>query len=191
MSFLQELFRAIHINWLDLFLGLTFLVIIVRGFLTGFSRTASSLVGVLAGFWAAVNHYEFVARQLAVFMGNEVGRKLLAFFLIFLVVYLCFVIAGILIYGFFKALHLSWFDKVLGGAFGFLKAALITGVIIFILTLTLPENNSLIRNSYLYPRVSSLARLMTSMVPDHIKGQFMWKWRRTQMHFQKGRREAI
>ncbi len=191
MSFLQELFRAIHINWLDLFLGLTFLVIIVRGFLTGFSRTASSLVGVLAGFWAAVNHYEFVARQLAVFMGNEVGRKLLAFFLIFLVVYLCFVIAGILIYGFFKALHLSWFDKVLGGAFGFLKAALITGVIIFILTLTLPENNSLIRNSYLYPRVSSLARLMTSMVPDHIKGQFMWKWRRTQMHFQKGRKEAI
>ena len=191
MSFLQELFRAIHINWLDLFLGLTFLVIIVRGFLTGFSRTASSLVGVLAGFWAAVNHYEFVARQLAVFMSNEVGRKLLAFFLIFLVVYLCFVIAGILIYGFFKALHLSWFDKVLGGAFGFLKAALITGVIIFILTLTLPENNSLIRNSYLYPRVSSLARLMTSMVPDHIKGQFMWKWRRTRMHFQKGRREAI
>ena len=191
MSFLHELFRAIHINWLDLFLGLTFLVIIVRGFLTGFSRTASSLVGVLAGFWAAVNHYEFIARQLAVFMSNEVGRKLLAFFLIFLVVYLCFVIAGILIYGFFKALHLSWFDKVLGGAFGFLKAALITGVIIFILTLTLPENNSLIRNSYLYPRVSSLARLMTSMVPDHIKGQFMWKWRRTQMHFQKGRREAI
>ena len=56
MSFLQEIFNSIHINWLDLFLGLTFLVIIVRGFLAGFSRTASSLLGVLAGFWVAVNH---------------------------------------------------------------------------------------------------------------------------------------
>ncbi len=191
MSFLQELYNQIHINWLDLFLGITFLVIIARGFLTGFSRTASSLIGVLVGFWAAVNHYEFVARQLSVFISSDVGRKLLAFFLLFLVIYLCFVIAGILIHGFFKALHLSWFDKILGGVFGFLKAALITGVVTFILTLTLPENSSIIKHSYLYPRVSSLARIMTSMVPDHLKGQFMWKWRRTQMRFQKGRKEAI
>lgn len=180
-----------HINWLDIFLGITFLIIIVRGFMTGVSRTAASLLGVLAGFWTAINYYEFVARQLSVFISNDVGRKLLAFLLLFLVVYLCFVIGGILIHGFFKALHLSWFDKILGGVFGFLKAALITGVVIFILTLTLPENSRLIRNSYLYPRVSSLARIMTSMVPEHLKGQFMWKWRRAQMRFHKGRKEAI
>ena len=191
MLFLQNLFSSIHINWLDLFLGITFLVIMARGFMTGFSRAAAGLLGALAGFWAAVYNYEFVARRLSVFISNEIGRKLLAFLLLFLVVYLCFVIAGILIHGFFKALHLSWFDKFLGGVFGFLKAALIAGVVIFILTLTLPENNSLIKGSYLYPRVSSLARIMTSMVPEHLKGQFMWKWRRTQMRFQKGRKEAI
>lgn len=191
MSFLQDIINSIHVNWLDLFLSITFLVIIVRGFMTGFSRTAASLVGVLAGFWTAINHYEFVARQLSVFVSNEVGRKLLAFVLLFLVVYIGFVIAGILIYGFFKALRLSWFDKVLGGALGFVKAALITGVVIFILTLTLPENSGVIKNSYLYPRVSSLARFMTSMVPEHLKSQFMWKWRKTQMHFHQVRKEAI
>ncbi len=191
MSFLQDLFATLHINWLDIFLGITFLVIIIRGFMTGFSRTATSLLGVLAGFWAAVNHYEFVARQLSIFISNDVGRKLLAFLLLFLVIYICFVIAGIILHGFFRALRLSWFDKILGGVFGFLKAAVITGVVIFILTLTLPENNSLIKNSYLYPKVSSLARVLTSMVPEHLKGQFMWKWRRTQMKFQKGRKEAI
>ncbi len=191
MSFIQDLFNTLHINWLDLFLGITFLVIIVRGFMRGFSQTATSLLGVLAGFWAAVYHYEFVARQLSVFITNEVGRKLLAFLLLFIVIYLCFVIAGILLQGFFKALHLSWFDKILGGIFGFIKAAIITGVVIFILTLTLPENSKLITNSYLYPKVSSLARIMTAMVPEHLKGQFMWKWRRAQMKFYHTHKKAI
>ena len=188
---MQNLFNTMHINWLDIFLGVTFLVIIARGFIAGFSRTAAGLLGVLAGFWIAINQYEFVSRQLSIFISNQVARKLVAFLLLFLVVYLAFVITGILVHGFFKALHLSWFDKFLGAVFGFIKGALIAGAVIFILTLTLPDNSKIIKDSYLYPKISSLARIMTSMVPEHIKGQFMWKWRRAQMRFHKGQREAI
>ncbi len=188
---LQNIISSININWLDLFLGLTFIIMVARGIMTGFSRAAAGLAGVLIGFWVAVNHYEFVGRQLAPFISNETGRTLLAFFMLFLTIYLAFAIAGILIHGFFKVLSLSWFDKLLGGVLGFLKAALIGGALIFILTLVLPENNKLIKNSYLYPRVSQVARLMTSMVPEHLKGRFMWKWRRAEKKLIKGKGIAI
>ena len=188
---LLNILSSIHINWLDLVLGLIFAIIIVRGLFTGFSRTISGLLGALVGFWVAANHYEFLSQKLAFVIKTEMWRGLAAFFLLFVVVYLAFAIAGILFRGLFQALHLSLFDRLLGGIVGFLKALAISSVIVFILTLTLPSNSPLLKNSYLYPRISTMARVLTDFVPENLKARFMWKWRRIELQFHKGKRESI
>ncbi len=182
---------ALHFNWLDIFLTVLFVILVVRGLFTGFSRSASTLLGVLAGFWIAANQYAFVSRQLSPFISNALWRDLSAFFLLFLVVYLCFLIAGILLHGIFKALRLKWFDMLLGGFFGFLKAMAFSGMVIFILTLTLPSGSPFLRESKLYPVVSDVARWMTTMVPENLKGKFMWKWRKMQAEIKGLKKERI
>ncbi len=182
---------SINLNWLDIVLGFIFVIAVIRGLFVGFSRTISGLLGVICGFWVAANQYYFVSQKLQIFMKNEMWRDLLAFFLLFVVVYLVFAIAGIIIKGLFRVLRLSWMDRILGGAFGFLKALLISAIIIFILTLTLPDKSPLLAKSYLYPRVSNLSRIMTDMVPKDLKAKFMWKWRKIEMRFHRGRRESI
>ncbi len=182
---------TIHLNWLDVILGFIFIIAIVRGLFTGFSRTVAGIVGVLGGFWLAANQYSFVSQRLELFIKNPMWRDLLAFFLIFIVVYLIFAILGIIIKGIFRALSLSWMDRLLGGAFGFLKALLIAAILIFILTLVLPEKSPLLASSYLYPRISNIARIMTDFVPEDVKAKFMWKWRRLEIKMHKGKREVI
>jgi len=172
-------------------LGLIFVVIVIRGLFAGFSRTVSGLLGALVGFWVAANHYEFLSQKLAFLIKTEMWRGLVSFFLLFMVVYLAFAIAGILFKGLFHVLHLSFLDRLLGGFFGFLKALAISSVIIFILTLTLPADSPLLKSSCLYPRVSRMTRVMTDFIPENLKARFMWKWRRIELQFSKGRRESI
>ncbi len=188
---ISQLISNIDLNWLDVILGFIFVIAIIRGLFTGFSRSVAGLLGVLTGFWLAANQYAFVSQRLEVFIKDQMWRDLLAFFLIFIVVYLAFAIFGIIIRGIFKVLSLSWMDRILGGGIGFLKGLLISATLIFILTLILPEKSPLLANSYLYPRVSNLARVMTDLVPEDVKAKFMWKWRKLEIQMHKGRREAI
>lgn len=181
----------LHFNWLDIFITVLFVILVIRGLFTGFSRSASTLFGVLAGFWIAANQYAFVSRQMSAFIENPLWRDLGAFFLLFLVVYLCFLIAGILLHGLFKALKLRWFDVMLGGFFGFLKAMAFSGMVVFILTLTLPTESPFLKGSRLYPVVSDVARWMTAMAPENLKGKFMWKWRRMQKELKGLKQEKI
>ncbi len=182
---------SININWLDIAVGLLFVVIIIRGLFTGFSRAVSGLLGALAGFWVAANYYQYLAQRLSFLIKTDMWRGLVSFFLLFLVVYLAFAIAGILFRGLFQVLHLSLVDRILGAAFGFLKALAISAVILFILTLTLPANSPLLKRSYLYPKISAMTRVMTDFVPENLKARFMWKWRKIELQFQRGRKQAI
>ncbi len=175
-------FGHISFNWLDLFLTILFVVLVIRGLFTGFSKAASTLLGVIVGFWVASNQYPLVSSHLSLFIHNPLWRDLGAFFLLFLVVYIGFLVAGIIIHGFFRFLSLKWLDSILGGVFGFLKAMVFAGMVVFILTLTLPEKSPLLKGSRLYPVVSDVAHWMTSMVPENLKAKFMWKWRKMEDH---------
>ncbi len=182
---------SISINWLDIILGLIFALIMIRGLFTGFSRAVSGLIGALAGFWVAANYYQYLASKVSFLIKSEMWRGLVSFFILFLLVYLAFAIGGILFRGIFQALHLSIIDRLLGGVFGFLKALAISAVIVFILTLTLPSDSPLLKKSYLYPKVSTMTRMMADFVPANIRARFMWKWRKIELQFYKGRKEAI
>ncbi len=172
-------------NWLDILLLIIMSVLFIRGLWTGFSRAVATLLGALAGFWAGVNYFHVIAVRLSAFIENEITRSLVAFFIIFIVVYLLFTLAGIVIHGFFKLIRMGWFDRFLGGVMGLAKGAVISGGILFLMTLLFPDNSPVLRQSVLYPTFSNMARVMSGMVPENMKGKFMWKWRQLGVDMKK------
>jgi membrane protein required for colicin V production len=182
---------GLYFNWLDVVLAAILVLMIGRSLWTGFSRSVSSLIGLLLGFWIAVRHFASLSQRLSPWMENELARSLLAFFLLFVMVYLSLVVTGILIRGIFHAVRLGWLDRVLGGLVGLVKGLVLAGVIIFLLTLLLPPKSPVLGESFLYPKLSRIAQTMIVMVPADLKGRFMWKWRRVDPHGPQTRREEI
>ncbi len=168
----------LHFNVLDIVLAAILLIALLRGLWTGFSRALASLLGMVGGFVVAARYYQMVALKLVPWLANEAARSLTAFFIIFLIIYLAFVIAGILLRGVLAAVKLSWMDRIMGGVMGLLKGVVASALILFLLTLTLQPGNSLIKQSVLAPRISEVTRVMISFVPPDIKAKFMYKWRR-------------
>ena len=168
----------LQFNVLDIVLAVILLIAFIRGVWTGFSRALASLLGMVVGFAVAARYYQVVALKLVPWLENEAARSLTAFFIIFLIVYLAFVIAGILVRGVLAAAKLSWMDRFMGGIMGIAKGIVACALVIFLLTLTMPPDSSLLKQSVLAPRVSEITRIMISFVPPDIKAKFMYKWRR-------------
>ena len=184
-------FNSLYFNWLDVLLFGMLVVFVCRSLWTGFSRSLASLFGVIFGFWVAIHRFPSISLRLSPWIQDEMWRSLVSFLLIFLLVYLIFLVAGIIVQRMFKALRLGWIDRLLGAAVGLAKGLILAGAIVFILTIFLPSNSPLLRESYLYPAMSQVARQMGSMVPGHLKGRFMLKWRQFHSGPDKGRGQEI
>jgi membrane protein required for colicin V production len=184
-------FNSLHFNWLDILVGGILVFFVCRSLWTGFSRSVASLLGMILGFWMAIHRFSSISFRLSPWIHDEMGRSLVSFILIFLLVYLIFYIAGIMVQRMFKVFKLGWIDRLLGAVVGLVKGLVLAVVIVFMLTIFLPSNNSLLKKSCLYPTLSQVAQVMGSMVPSHLKGRFMWKWRKFQSGQDKGRGQEI
>ncbi|MGC9022383.1 MAG: CvpA family protein, partial [Dissulfurimicrobium sp.] len=92
----------IHFNILDFIITIIIAITVLRGFFVGFSRSAASLLGILLGFWVGMTHFSILSDRLTPFIKEEIFRSLIAFFLLFILVYMAFIIIGIIIKGLLK-----------------------------------------------------------------------------------------
>lgn len=171
---------VLHFNILDFVITVIVAFTVIRGLLIGFSRSAASLLGVLLGFWTGMSYFSILSDKLALFIKGEMIRSIISFILLFILVYLAFIIIGMVIKGLLKTLHLTWADRIMGGFVGLAKGLILTGVIIFLFTVFLPAKSPLLSGSALYPMLSQISHALCTLVPQHIKGRFMWKWRQNQ-----------
>lgn len=118
-------------NKLDLF----FLVVLGIGFIRGLMKGAimqlASLAAIVLGIYGASTLYEAFAHFLA--QSLHVSAQLsapLAFLLLFVAIGLGLFFLGKLLSSFFKAISLSWIDRLLGALIGLLKVALILGILL-------------------------------------------------------------
>ncbi|MBW1925794.1 MAG: CvpA family protein [Deltaproteobacteria bacterium] len=180
-----------NFNWLDILLGGMLAFFVCRSLWTGFSRSVASLLGMILGFWVAVHRFSSISFRLSPWIQDEMWRSLVSFMLIFFLVYLIFCIAGIIVQRTLKALQLGWIDRLLGVVVGLAKGLVLAIAIVFMLTIFLPPNSQVLKKSYLYPTLSRIAQLAGSMAPGHLKGRFMWKWRKFYSGPDKGRGQEV
>ncbi|MEF3167873.1 MAG: CvpA family protein [Deltaproteobacteria bacterium] len=164
-------------NWLDILIGVIIVVAFVRGLWTGFSRSVSTLAGLVAGFWVAMHLFGPLSERLLFILSNEMWARVAAFVLVFLFVYLGFFLVGVVLQGFLRLIRLGWLDRIAGAGVGIAKGLVMVGVLLFVLTLFLPPKSDLLSGSVLYPRLVAVAQGLSALVPVEIRGQFLWRWR--------------
>ncbi len=162
-------------NPFDIFIIIVLGYSIIRGLFRGLVKEASSIIGVLGGFYAAYSYYPMVAKLLAGLIINTSYLKILSFLIIFCSVLIIISILGIVIKYLLNVAFLGWIDRACGLAFGLIKGLLIVTVMFIILTTFLPKGAPLIKKSILAPHVIWISEKMVNMVPKQMKKDFFAK----------------
>ncbi len=152
---------------------------VVASTLRGFVREVLGLITVIAGIALAAWFYD----ELAIPFEQVFATEQLAMFLSFAVLFLGTLIAGFVaiwvVYRAMKAVRIEWFDRVLGGAFGFVRGWLIA-VVIFIALTAFEVQASAVRNSELGPYVLAGSRAVAAMTPFDLRARFLVGYERIQ-----------
>jgi len=162
-------------NILDIIIGVPIIWMAYRGFSKGFIIEIATLIGLVAGIYAAM-HFSFFTTDILkdYFTLNEKYMSILSFTVTFIVVVILVVFIGRLLEKFVSIVALGFLDKLIGGIFGIIKSALIVSVLLFIITSFDTHNNIISNktkaNSVLYKPIASIVPTILPMIDmDKVK----------------------
>ena len=119
-------------SWLDIVILLPLLIGLVRGLMKGFVTEIIAILAVVFGFIGAkLWGQAFSAWITHQFTWPQPVCDAVAYALLFLAITLALNIVGRLISKLLKAIHLGFINRLLGGAFGVVKWALIILAVVF------------------------------------------------------------
>ena len=166
-------------NYIDIILLIPLIWMAYRGFRHGFIIELASLVGFIVGIYAAIQYSVKVEALLISFLDMETKYlPVIAFVLVFIAVVVLVYLLGKILENFINMIALGFLNKIVGGIFGILKAALFISIIILILNHininVLSEDKK--EKSVFYKPISELA-------------PFLWKSFGNMEFFEPGKRE--
>lgn len=151
---------------LDAGLIILCVLFIGRGIWIGFFRQLAAIAALFIGFIAAGYYYAAFSEYINKFISETQLAFIITYALIFVVTYAMVIILGILLKKVMQISFLGWFDKLLGGIFGFLKAAFICTLLFMALAWFLSSTNPLIQKSFLSPYLMISSEYLTSLIKD-------------------------
>lgn len=160
-------------NWVDLVIAVIVALSVISGLSAGFARVGVSfiatLTGIFMGFWC----YGIAGDYVADYVNSRSVANLIGFCLVFTAVMLIGVVVGRLLAKLFKWAGLSWFDRLLGGAFGFVRGVVISVAVVTLLLACAPKPppHSII-NSRAIPHILGAANVLAAATPHEIKDAF-------------------
>ncbi|MDL2275550.1 CvpA family protein [Desulfosarcina sp. OttesenSCG-928-G10] len=159
---------------------------LIRGIFRGLVGEASSIVGVLGGFYAAYTYYARLSKFLISCGFSWEYLNILSYLILFVLVIIVVNLLSIGITYLLKITCTRWVDRFFGGLFGFLKGVLVTCVFFIVLTTFLPKGAPIIKESLLAPYVGSASEVLIKAASDAMRKNFSDKlkefkkdWRHT------------
>src|SRR5512136_61079 len=120
-------------NFVDILIWAVLLFFLVKGFLKGLVKEACSLLGLLAGGWAAFKYHNYLAEAVRPFIHLPPSIALvLSFIFIFLVMGLLFYLLGHLLTVVCKIMLLGGVNRVGGVLFGFLEGGFLLCMVLYL-----------------------------------------------------------
>lgn len=118
---------------LDIILTICLSAALIQGIIKGFTEQVIALVAIIAGTWTAYKFTGLVCSMVQPYL-NMSDRILhvIVFILMIVAVILVLHLLGKIIKASIDFVMLGWLDKLLGGIFAVLKAALILGILIIL-----------------------------------------------------------
>jgi membrane protein required for colicin V production len=165
------------VNWLDYILIAILLFSVVNAARKGFSREIVGLVfatfAFLLGMWFyGIPGSFFTPYTSSVHLANMIG-----FLIVVLCVLICGAIAGWIVSRFVRSIGLSFFDRLLGAGFGFVRGVLIamavlTAFMAFGPYVDAKTTPSAVVQSRIAPYVLGASRAFVAIAPMELKSSF-------------------
>lgn len=164
-------------NYIDIGIVVLTLLSALVGFIRGFVRETISLTTWGAAIALAFIYAEQLSTKLPFNISHDLARMGVSFLLIFIGVIVVGSIVNYLLTRAIGAVGLSAIDRVLGGAFGVLRGALIVTLAVLLLGLGLTPitEMDLWKQSQLVPYFAEAAEWLKGVVPENVS-DFMQDW---------------
>jgi membrane protein required for colicin V production len=163
----------VDVNLLDILLVIVVGASVVAGFMAGFARVGIGFIaavsGLLFGFW----FYGIPAAWIHRYVHSVTVSNLLGFFVVFWGFMAVGSLLAKLLAKLFKWTGLSWLDRLLGGAFGFVRGGLIAIAFIAVLLAFTPRPlpNWMV-DSQVLPYAIDASNVCAALAPKAIKYAF-------------------
>lgn len=119
-------------NFVDILIWAVLLLFVIKGFLNGLVKEACSLLGLLAGGWAAFKYHYYLAEAIKPFIHLPQNIALvLSFIFIYLIMGLLFYLFGHLLTVACKIMLLGGINRIGGIIFGLLEGAFLLCMVLY------------------------------------------------------------
>ena len=142
------------------------LLFIARGLWVGFLRQITTLVALFVGFVIAGQYHDKLFPFLRGLTENPHAVFWASYAIIFAITYVITMLFG---KGLAKVVELTiagWFDKLLGGALGVIKAGILIMLLNMLLSGVLAPENSMLRDCQLCPMVEQGTEFCRGLIKD-------------------------
>jgi membrane protein required for colicin V production len=163
------------VSILDWLILLIVVLSVLQAMAQGFFYEFFALAGVIVGYLLAAWEYPRAAAWFAPHVNSPWAADIAGFFAIFVVVV---VLAGVLGRIARWAVHgvgLRWFDRLLGAAFGFLRGAVVSTVVVLALAAFAPQWGRL-QQSRIAPFLLVSGRALIWAAPADLRQRFRQGW---------------
>jgi membrane protein required for colicin V production len=160
-------------NLLDIVLIIVVALSVIGGFREGFARGGigfvAAIVGIFAGFW----YMHDVGAHLAHYVSSPVMANFMGFSLVLAACVIAGAIVGLVLATMFKWVGLSWFDRLVGGLFGFARGVVMAVALLTIYLACSPSPQPrAVTHSRFAPYLIDASDVMATMIPHEFRDVF-------------------
>jgi membrane protein required for colicin V production len=177
-------------NWLDFLLLAILLFSVVMAARKGFSREIISLAAAFLAFVLAMWFYGTAGSFLIPYVSSMRVANLLGFLFVVCAVLLSGSILGWIVHRFIRTAGLSFFDRLLGAAFGLVRGLLIAMAVLTAFMAFGPQVDSntvsaSMLNSRIAPYVLEASRVIVAAAPMELKSSFRRQYEQVKSSLEK------
>ena len=170
-------------NFLDIMLVIVVGWSVIAGFALGFTRVgvglAGTVLGIVFGFW----FYSVPAGWVHDYFAGPVAN-LVGFLIVLAAVMIAAGIIGRILSNVFRWAGLTWLDRLMGGAFGFVRGVILAVALVTVITAFAPTPPpKIIAESRVMPYVSGAASVMAMLAPSELKHDFRQSMQRLRRYW--------
>jgi membrane protein required for colicin V production len=161
-------------NWLDAVLAIIVAASVAASFRKGLSREIIGLASVVLGLVLGCWFYGSVAAYLIRYLSSRGLANFAGFLIVFGGVVVVGALVSKIVGKFLKVTGLSFFDHLLGAAFGIVRGVLIAAAVVMAMLAFAPGDQppQAVVNSRLAPYAATTARIFVAMAPRELKDGF-------------------
>jgi len=178
------------VNWLVYLLLAILLFSVIMAARKGFSREVIGLASAFLAFVFAMWFYGLAGSWLIPYVSSPRAANLLGFLLVVILVLICGSILGWIVHRFLRTVGLSFFDRLLGAAFGLVRGLLIAMAVLTAFLAFGPQVDSntvsaSMLHSRIAPYVLDASHVIVAVAPMELKSSFRKQYVQVKNHLEK------